>query len=85
VLAAKLADRAKYLMPDILERLDIRPVPFGERHWRAAFDAALRYGKGRHPAALNFGDCMTYAVAKLAGRPLLCIGDDFSKTDLGIA
>ncbi len=45
-------------------------------------DAFSRYGKGRHPAGLNFGDCLTYAVAKLSGEPLLYVGNDFSKTDL---
>jgi ribonuclease VapC len=40
------------------------------------------YGKGRHPAALNFGDCFAYALAKVLGEPLLCKGDDFSQTDI---
>jgi uncharacterized protein with PIN domain len=44
--------------------------------------AYSRFGKGRHLAALNFGDCCTYAVASAAGEPLLCIGDDFARTDL---
>jgi ribonuclease VapC len=57
-------------------------VPFGEDHWGAAVDAFLCYGKGRHPAGLNVGDCLTYAVARLAGEPLLCLGDDFARTDL---
>jgi ribonuclease VapC len=47
-----------------------------------AAEAFARYGKGRHRAALNFGDCMSYAVAKLARQPLLCTGGDFAKTDL---
>ena len=42
----------------------------------------MRFGKGRHRAALNFGDCMTYAVAKLSEQPLLAVGDDFPQTDL---
>ncbi len=42
----------------------------------------MRFGRGRHPARLNFGDCLTYAVARLADEPLLFVGDDFSKTDL---
>jgi ribonuclease VapC len=50
-----------------------------------AADAFIHYGKGRHPAGLNFGGCMTYAVAKLAGEPLLCLGDDFPATDLELA
>lgn len=57
-------------------------VAFGEEHAAEALDAYSRFGKGRHPAALNFGDCCAYAVASLADEPLLCVGDDFSKTDL---
>lgn len=45
------------------------------RAWR-------RYGKGRHPAALNYGDCFSYALATLSGEPLLFKGDDFTKTDI---
>jgi len=48
----------------------------------AARRAFLRYGKGRHPAALNLGDCASYALAKLRRLPLLFKGDDFSQTDL---
>lgn len=45
-------------------------------------DAYRRFGKGRHPAALNFGDCMTYAVAKLSGEELVYVSDEFDETDL---
>jgi len=48
-------------------------------------DAFVRYGKGRHPAALNFGDCIAYAAAKLADQPILCTGRDFLRTDLARA
>lgn len=41
-----------------------------------------RFGRSRHPARLNFGDCLSYATAKPAAEPLLCTGDDFSRTDL---
>ena len=44
--------------------------------------AFLRFGRGRPPAALTYGDCLTYATAKLAGEPLLLVGDHFSLTDL---
>jgi ribonuclease VapC len=57
-------------------------VAFEEAHARAALDAYSRFGKGRHPAASKFGDCCTYAVASLTGEPLLCVGDDFARTDL---
>ncbi len=43
-----------------------------------------RYGKGRHPAALNFGDCFTYALAERTGHPVLCTGDDFAATDIDV-
>jgi ribonuclease VapC len=52
---------------------------------RAARIAWRRYGKGRHPAGLNFGDCFSYGLAKVRDLPLLAIGDDFSKTDLVMA
>ena len=57
-------------------------IPFTEEHYDAAVDAFERFGKGRHPAALNFGDCLTYAVARLSGLRLLYIGEDFARTDL---
>jgi ribonuclease VapC len=60
-------------------------ISFEEEHGRVAAEAFARLGKGRHRAALNFGDCMSYAVAKLAGQPLLCTGMDFAKTDLKLA
>lgn len=62
-----------------------RLVPFDERHLAAAADAFARFGKGLHPARLNFGDCMAYAVAKVAACPLLYKGDDFARTDIAPA
>jgi ribonuclease VapC len=58
---------------------------YGDTYTMAALDAFTRYGKGIHPAALNFGDCLTYAVAKVANEPLLCLGDDLAQTDLALA
>lgn len=66
----------------MIESFDIQVVAFGANHWDAAVGAFHRFGKGRHPAALNFGDCLSYAVAKVADEPLLCVGDDFTRTDL---
>ncbi len=57
-------------------------VPFDERMIRIAQEAFLRYGKGRHPAKLNFGDCMSYALAKALDVPLLYKGEDFAATDI---
>jgi ribonuclease VapC len=64
---------------------EVTLIPFSDAHAREAMAAYRRYGKGRHRAALNFGDCMTYATAKLAQLPLLCVGHDFPATDLLIA
>ena len=50
----------------------------------AARSAYRRYGKGRHRAGLNYGDCFAYALAKISGQPLLFKGDDFSHTDIGV-
>lgn len=85
VLTGCLEGDAELQISGILHRFEIVPVPFGERHWRAAVEAFRRFGRGRHPAALNFGDCLSYATAKLADRPLLFVGDDFSDTDLRAA
>jgi ribonuclease VapC len=74
--------RGRALVSQFLERWNVVVIPFDDRHWRAAADAFIRYGKGRHSARLNYGDCMTYAMAKIAGAPLLFVGDDFAKTDL---
>lgn len=60
-------------------------VAVDEAHARVAVAAWGRFGKGRHPAGLNFGDCFSYAVAHLAGIPLLYKGDDFAQTDLAAA
>jgi len=66
-------------------RLDAQLVPFDEEHLDAAITAFLRFGRGRHPAALNFGDCMSYAIASFAGMPLLYTGEDFTRTDIAPA
>jgi len=57
-------------------------VPATHAHARAALDAWRRFGKGRHPARLNMGDCFAHALAREAGAPLLFKGDDFSHTDI---
>lgn len=66
----------------VVARFELAVVPFADEHWTTAWAAFVHFGKGRHPAALNFGDCLTYAVAKLSGQPLLCVGNDFAQTDL---
>ncbi len=85
VLTGRMGVEAKRLLALFVLEFEIIVVTFGDAHWKAAVDAFRRYGKGRHPSRLNFGDCLSYATAKLAGQPLLCIGKDFAKTDLEIA
>lgn len=60
-------------------------VPVDDDHAKAATAGWRRFGRGRHPAGLNLGDCFAYAVAQLAGVPLLYKGDDFSATHLATA
>ncbi|MBN1947202.1 MAG: type II toxin-antitoxin system VapC family toxin [Bradymonadales bacterium] len=85
VLSARLGRDARGLLARLLAEASISVVPFGEAHAMVATDAWLRYGKGRHRAGLNFGDCISYATSKLAGQPLLCVGDDFGLTDIDLA
>lgn len=85
VLHARLGDASRGLLERLLDELQILEIPFGEIHWREAVDAFRRFGKGRHPAALNFGDCMAYATAQLSGESLLFTGEDFALTDVEVA
>jgi ribonuclease VapC len=85
VLSARTWRDARGVIARSLRQLQIQVVPFTEEHFDVAEDAFLRYGKGRHPAALNFGDCMSYAVAALSGLPLLYTGNDFPQTDIQAA
>lgn len=85
VLENKKADQGGARLKAFLRDEDIEVIPFGEDHQRAALSAFLRFGKGRHPAQLNFGDCLAYAIADIADQPLLYVGDDFSKTDIKAA
>ena len=67
---------------EFLELSEIDIVSIGEEEARLATEAFSRYGKGRHRAALNMGDCFAYACAKANDMPLLYIGNDFSRTDV---
>jgi ribonuclease VapC len=85
VLTAKMGPRGRSLLARLIQESRVSVVPFTDEHWPIAIDAYARFGKSRHAAALNFGDCLTYAIASLASQPLLFVGDDFSKTDLAPA
>ena len=66
----------------LVRELGVTVVPFGEAEWRIAVDAFARFGRGRHAASLNFGDCLAYASAAAVGDTLLFVGDDFGHTDI---
>lgn len=85
VLSSRLGMEPQALLDRFLRDFGVVEVAFGEQHWREALEAFRRYGKGRHPAALNFGDCLSYAAARIADHPLLFVGNDFSRTDIEAA
>ena len=66
-------------------RFRIQVASFTESQVLIAREAFAKYGKGRHPAKLNFGDCIAYALAKETGEELLFKGTDFAQTDIAIA
>ncbi len=67
-----------------VRRAKIEIVPFDSRQAEIARQAYRDFGKGRHPAGLNFGDCFSYALAKALDEPLLFKGGDFSRTDVQV-
>lgn len=84
VLISRLGVQGRTLLARFLQESDLSVLAFTEEHWAVAADAFIRFGKGRHPAALNFGDCFSYAVSRIAKQPLLCLGNDFAQTDLAL-
>lgn len=66
----------------LLHKADVQIVAVSEDQAEIARVAFRKYGKGRHRAGLNFGDCFAYALAKASGEPLLSKGDDFARTDV---
>jgi ribonuclease VapC len=82
VLTAKVGPEARGMIARFLQESGMATVPFADDHWPVAIEAYARFGKGRHAANLNFGDCLTYAVARLADQPLLFVGDAFRRTDV---
>ena len=75
-------DTAAHALDILLEHAEIELVPVTVEHLKAARRAWRRFGKGNHPAALNFGDCFAYALSKTTGEPLLFKGEDFARTDI---
>lgn len=84
VLTGRLDSEGDRVLRRFLDDADVEVVPFDEQMSRLALDGFRRFGKGRHPARLNLGDCFTYALAAATGEPVLCTGDDFARTDVEI-
>ncbi len=82
VLGFKYGEQGIENLNLLLEALSIFVVPFTPEQARFASSAFLKFGKGRHSAKLNMGDCFSYALAKATGQPLLFKGNDFIHTDI---
>lgn len=85
VYAARKGADARRDVDDLIKELGVTVVPLGEPEWHAAIVAFQKFGRGRHPAALNFGDCLAYATAAVPQDTLLFVGDDFTQTDIAPA
>ena len=84
VLLRRYGDAGESQLDRFLNCARVETVPVDSEQVMLARDAAVRYGRGRSPAALNFGDCFSYALSVARGEPLLFIGDDFSKADVEV-
>lgn len=82
VLSARKGPAATRELDLLLHRTRARVVPLTAEQAENARDAWEQFGKGRHPAGLNIGDCCSYALSRSLGEPLLFKGDDFNKTNL---
>ncbi len=82
VVEARRGEPAGRELDLLLHRAEVQVVPVDSEQVALARAAWRRYGKGRHPASLNFGDCFAYALAALSGQPLLFTGKDFPQTDI---
>jgi len=85
VMYARYGDAGEREVDLFIHRLGIDVIPTTAEHAELARSAYRRYGKGQHPAGLNYGDCFSYALASALQEPLLYKGDDFSQTDIPIA
>lgn len=85
VITARLGSEGHALLLELLDGSRVGIVPCDKELARGAYGAWLKYGRGRHAAGLNFGDCFSYALAKQRAEPLLFKGDDFAQTDIVVA
>ena len=85
VVAARHGDAGVHDLRLYLHEAGVEIVPVDRDQADTALGAWTRFGKGRHPAGLNFGDCFAYALAATRDAPLLFVGDDFARTDVAVA
>ena len=82
VIEARRGEMGSRELDLFLSRLQFEIVPVDAEQIEVARMGWRKFGKGNHPASLNFGDCFAYALAKISGEPLLAKGDDFRRTDI---
>lgn len=85
VMQGRHGDGGAQRLGALLTQLGVEAVPVTVAHAALAREAFRRFGKGRHPAGLNYGDCFSYALAVALSEPLLFVGDDFGQTDVDVA
>ena len=85
VIESRAGSAGAQLLQELLERIEIQIEPVDARLADEAMVCWRRFGKGRHSAALNYGDTFSYALARRLGLPLLFVGDDFAQTDVLVA
>ena len=83
IIEARKGEPGGRELDTLIQKAEVVVVPVDAEHVSEARRAYRRFGKGRHPAGLNFGDVFAYALARTAGEPLLFKGDDFARTDIG--
>lgn len=85
VMLVRVGEQGDLEVDALVRDLELDVVPVDADQLRLARDAAVRFGKGRHPAGLNYRDLFSYALAASLGQPLLCTGGDFAQTDIALA
>ena len=84
VVEGKLGDAGVRMLDSLVQRTNLTMEAVSVEQAYIARQAWSTYGKGRHPASLNFGDTFTYALAKTTGEAVLCKGTDFARTDIPV-
>ncbi len=85
ILQARYGDHGERELDLFVQRAHVEIIAVTDEHAEYARSAYRRFGKGRHAAGLNFGDCFAYALARALDEPLLFVGDDFGQTDVRVA